>query len=399
MSSETPSAAQLTASKLHQRLEECFERGTHVMSVEKDHDYAHTLFAECVASEPANLKFVEAMLRNLQAKHAGSKKKSLFGRSGSRELKKTLDRKEWSAVFRQGMEVLKDNPSDVAVLRMIAEACQQLHYNEVELAYLKQALDANPKNAEVNKHCARSLARMGQFDQAIACWHRVETIHSSDLEAARAIGELSEKKLQYPGGRPMVTERPTGPVVVATAEDQPSIDISPEILLGPRQRLERAIAGDPYDVSNYLKLADFFCEAERFNDAESTLSSGIATVGKHASLIDRLQQVQNQRAEQERADAEEQRIAQEKLQKKPLRIPWLELVLGIAGVALLFQFSPSIASATWELLDVRTWSRRTWIFANIIALLLFCAIRFSPELFRFKAKRKNVTVRRASRKT
>jgi hypothetical protein len=70
-----------------------------------------------------------------------------------------------------------------------------LHHNEVELVYLKQALEANPKDADVNRHCARSLARMGQFDQAIACWHRVEKIVPGDREVARMISELSEQKV------------------------------------------------------------------------------------------------------------------------------------------------------------------------------------------------------------
>jgi hypothetical protein len=78
----------------------------------------------------------------------------------------------------------------------MAKACEALHYNEVELVYLKPALDAAPKDANVNRHCARSLARMGQFDQAIACWHRVDEITGKDREAAAMISQLAEERMR-----------------------------------------------------------------------------------------------------------------------------------------------------------------------------------------------------------
>ncbi len=34
---------------------------------------------------------------------------------------------------------------------------------------------------------AESLARMGQFDQAIACWHRIEELDKGNDEARRKI--------------------------------------------------------------------------------------------------------------------------------------------------------------------------------------------------------------------
>ena len=66
----------------------------------------------------------------------------------------------------------------------MAEACEALEYREAELRYLKMALEANPKDPEVNRHCAKSLQRTGLFDQAIVCWHRVEEALKDDVERA-----------------------------------------------------------------------------------------------------------------------------------------------------------------------------------------------------------------------
>jgi hypothetical protein len=161
---------------------------------ECDHDYAHAMFAES-ARNSRNLAYVEGLLKNLRAKTAGQKRRRLhLTGSGGHQLKKALRHQQWPQVLRLGLDLVKDDPWNVTTLRAIAEACAALHYPNVELAYSKQALDANPKDIEVNRHCARSLARVGQFDQAIACWHRVETVRGMDDEAAGMISRLSERR-------------------------------------------------------------------------------------------------------------------------------------------------------------------------------------------------------------
>lgn len=385
MSADASSTRQ-TATTIKERLAECFQRGSQLMTVDKNYDYAHTMFAECAVHEPANLNYAETLLRNLQLKFAGHKKKaSLFSRGGSRELKKALDQKQWKSVFRLGIEILKDNPWDVTTLRTLAQACAALHYNEVELAYLKQALEANPKDIETNKHCARSLARMGQFDQAIACWHRIETIRPGDKEAARMIGELSEEKLKYAGGRPATSPSASETSTSDEAEEKSSA-ATMEVTLSERQLLERAIADDPYDVTNYLELADLLCSDKLFGEAEGVLNRGIATIGEHTAVMERLQRVRTQRVERELAIAEARRKAEERLKRKPIRIPWLELILAIAAVALLFQFFPAVAATAWRIIDVRNWSRPTWFLVNLAGVVLLCVYRYAPHLLPFRRK-------------
>jgi tetratricopeptide (TPR) repeat protein len=227
-----------------QRLAECFQRGRHLATVEKDYEYAHAMFAECVAQDPANLEYVEALLANSKAMFRGDKKNArhLMRLSGERELKKTVVDKDWPNVLRLGIDVLKGDPWHVATLRKMAEACEALHYNEVELAYLKQALDAAPKNADVNRHCARSLARMGQFDQAIACWHRVEEITRGDREATEMISKLAEEKMQWQG-RPVGKKEPQGSEPQASEAQQPDSGQEPMTNSHSRSPRFRSVRG------------------------------------------------------------------------------------------------------------------------------------------------------------
>jgi len=370
---------------MRQHLQEAFQRGKQ-LSAEKGFDYAHELFVQCVLKDPNNVAFVEALLANLRAKFGGDKKKVRFalGLGKARELNKAIAAKDWQNALQLGIERLKADPWHVSTLRSLAEVCATLHHNEVELIYLKQALDAKPRDADVNRHCAHSLGRMGQFDQAIACWHRVEIICPRDQEAARMIGMLAEERLKYPNGRPPTAEQTIETPALASVAEESRSESTAAIPFSPRQRLERAIADDPHDVANYLDLAKLLCEAEQFHEAERILNRGIATVGKHTALVDCLQKVQSQRATQEMLAAEALREAERRRQKKPFRMPWLEAGLGVAALVLTFQFFPSLAATTWQTLDLREWSRTTWFVANAFVLLLLCGIRFGPDLFKSK---------------
>ena len=57
------------------RLQRCFERGQELRRQDKpDHDYIHTMFAECVINDPGNLEYAEALFENLQAKYNNNKR-------------------------------------------------------------------------------------------------------------------------------------------------------------------------------------------------------------------------------------------------------------------------------------------------------------------------------------
>ncbi|MEX2167716.1 MAG: hypothetical protein WD851_00270 [Pirellulales bacterium] len=59
---------------------------------------------------------------------------------------------------------------------------------------------------------------------------------------------------------------------------------------------------------------------------------------------------------------------------------WLELLLVLALVAVLFQAFPSLWFTFLSAADVRSWSRDAWIGLNVAAVLVLFAIRFRTEL-------------------
>jgi len=56
---------------------------------------------------------------------------------------------------------------------------------------------------------------------------------------------------------------------------------------------------------------------------------------------------------------------------------WLELLLAIAALSLLFQLSPSLRSAV----NVSNWSQLTWFIFNVVVVLILIGIRVGPDLW------------------
>lgn len=328
------------------QLQDCFNRANELAAKEKpDFDYAHDLYAQAANRDPGNLVYVDAMLANLQKKYKNNKKGSRFGFGGRKQFKEAVAEEDWQGIFREGIELLKANPWDTHVLREMARACAFNRYNEVELRYLKNALDGRPKDVEVNRHCAQSLARMGQFDMAISCWSRVDEKTKTN-EAERMMSELTLAKtmgmsasveaIGAAGERPMSPMPKAAPAEGATDEPKPSD--SPEesgtegdestedtvsearndVRLNDRQMLEKAIRNDPSEIENYQQLAELHSKERRYADAEKVLGKAIEAVGPSLKLESQHEDAQIRSAKARVAIAEQRATGQKTDEAKEL---------------------------------------------------------------------------------
>lgn len=332
------------------QLQKCFERANELASKDKpDFDYAHDLYSQAVNNDPGNLVYVEAMLDNLQKKFNNNKKGSRFNFGGRKAFKEAVAEEDWKGIFREGIEILKSNPWDTHALREMARACAFNRYNEVELRYLKNALDGKPKDVEVNRHCAQSLARLGQFDMAISCWNRVDEKIKTD-EAQKMMSELTLAKTM---GQPAsieaigaVGERPMSPMPLTapadgegdsasesdggetqsdaggagedtefeTDRDTGAEDAGQGIQLNERQALEKAIRDAPTDVDNYFRLAELHTQNRRYSDAERVLGQAIEANGASLKLESQHEDAQI-RSSKARLAIAEQRYASSKTEE------------------------------------------------------------------------------------
>ncbi len=289
-----------------QRLQRAFEHASK-MAATGNFDYATDLFTQCLRDDPGNLIYVQNFLGNLRKKYNNNKKGSKLavfkGVGSSVSIKKASVQKDWDSVLATGLELLKLNPWDTPTLSAMAAACHALEFDECELAYLRGALEANIKDPDVNRQCAKALARQGQFDQAIVCWNRVLDANKDDEEAKRAVADLTVEKTIHKGGYETAkssTEVMTDKAAQAERLGQAGPQITPE------RQLEKAIQKNPAELSNYLQLSDLHFQKERFDEAVALMSKALEVSGGDVNIRERLEDLQLRRQRDRLAVAERQ---------------------------------------------------------------------------------------------
>jgi hypothetical protein len=152
--------------------------------------------------------------------------------------------------------------------------------------------------------------------------------------------------------------------------------------------LKLAIVADPYDVSNYVQLAENCLKKNDFEAAKNILTRGIAMVGSHSALDGRLRRVQEHLTKRE-AEVERHHRQEILHRHEPKRVPWLEAGMLLAGIVLASQVFPAAGAAVVRGIDFRSWSRINWIYAiSAVIIALFLVRESATGLF---AKRLYVT--------
>ncbi|HWB00533.1 MAG TPA: tetratricopeptide repeat protein [Pirellulales bacterium] len=282
------------------RLQKFFEQGSKV-AASGQFDYATEMYTQCVSGDPGNPLYVRSFLANLQKKYNNNKKGSAMaglktaGTKGS--IKKSVMQKNWLAVITTGLEVLKVNPWDAGALIDIANACEQLEFDECQLEYLKMAFEADNNDVNTNRVYARALGRLGHFDEALNAWQRVKNVKPTDEEATRSMSNLSVEKTIRKGGYEEATSTKDVRASKFAADDE-------DTRLSPEERLLRAIDKEPAATAPYIELNDLYQRDERFDKAEEILTRALEASGGDVLIRERLEDVQLRRAKQQLLVAE-----------------------------------------------------------------------------------------------
>lgn len=324
MSASPSQSAKPVTAAVRQRLQQLFEHGK--KSFDKgDIDYAHEMFAKCVAEDPANLVYLQHLRANLSRKLAEAKK-SMFGgqsrktKAARSTMTKAIDQGDWEKAFAAGCEALLHGPGDVPTLLDLASAAETIGATECQLYYLKWALDTDPKHEQANRCAAVALSAVGQFDQAIGCWKRVQELKPDDHEVARAISHLSVEQTIHKGGYNQDVLRKgsnasASPDEAAAASlgqsnsaaadrDEAASDeteAAPAAAADQREKeLLEAIRLHPEVMHNYTDLADEYTRLDRLRDAERVLTKALSVVGSgNLELREQLEDTQLRRMRQQ----------------------------------------------------------------------------------------------------
>lgn len=281
-----PEGQQPLSQATRKRLQQCFMHAGKQAAVD-NFDYATELFTQCVLGDPNNAIYWQNFFGNLRKKYANNKKGAKLASirtSGSRaSLKKSQVQKDWTGVIRHGLEVIKLNPWDITTLMSMAAAGEELGLDEVPLIFLRSALDAAPKDPNINRACGHALRLRGQFNQAKSCWFRVLETKPDDDEAKKEIGELTVEEMMDRSGIEGAKSSRDVAAKTASRRQVAGRDLSPE------EKLEKAIEENPDDTASYLELADLHLRNEEYAKAEEVLARAHEASGNDPDIRERLE--------------------------------------------------------------------------------------------------------------
>jgi tetratricopeptide (TPR) repeat protein len=298
-----------------QRLQQVFLRAKKCLE-RADYAYAHDLFSQCVSEDPGSLIYLQHFRANLAQMHpkTAAAKHSAFsglpGFGGGRAVvAKAASKGEWREAFAAGCKTLKKSPGDVGTIAELGDAAGELGHTDCQLYYLRWALDLSPQDLDVNRQAAAALEAIGEFDQAIGCWLRVQQQKPGDEQASRAISRLSVEKTIDRGGYNPQLLKGAGevsmphPARVAEASARrkydspdPETEDKPVDAAKPPQRsedeLRAAINANPADPDPYVQLAEMYATAGRLHDAERLYKKALQVAGGgDLELLEKLEEV------------------------------------------------------------------------------------------------------------
>ena len=271
------------------RLEQLFDHAT-IQFNQKNFDYASDLYIQCISSDPGNMTYVQAYLDNLRKKWNNNKKGETLGfiKIGTprKAAKKALGLKDYPKAIESGLQALRINPWDIQTLTILWETCIELGFTETPLAYMKIALEGNPKDIGVNKSLANVLKSLHRFNEAISCWRRIEQCFpNGNEEAARNITELIVAKNMFETGGRNNEDKRKAATVEATSASGEKVQMSQEDFL------KNKIKERPKEAARYIALADYYIALEQFDKAEAILTDAVRQTGEteNRDLLDKLE--------------------------------------------------------------------------------------------------------------
>ncbi len=276
-----PQRKPLTAAQ-RARAQAAFDKGEQSVK-QRNLDYAVDMFLQAVDADPGNLVYIKSFIETIQKKFNNKKKGSGFslGIGGPRAaLKKALSKSDFPTAVKSGLDLLKTNPWDIPALMQTATAMAGLGASDSQLYLLKQALlsHTDPGDVDINRACADALEKLGQFDQAMACWERVKKHHPNNDESQVAIASVHANKVQALGSTKDGAKAPKKTIDGKT--------------LSREEELRAQHAENVADVGSASELSELLAREERYAEAEEVLQKTLQATGGDLKVSEQVEDMQ-----------------------------------------------------------------------------------------------------------
>jgi len=280
---------------LRKQIDTCYTHALRIMGQEGyDFSYVSDLLSKCVNGDFSNWDYADKFLENLRKKYGNNGKglgmqANLSGLAPRTAMKKAIGKKDWATAVKNGVELLKLNPWDSSAAALMASTAEGLAtdattqeekrlYDHCELRWLRMALTSSPNDAAINRQCALALAKRNEFDQAIACWRRVDQAKRGDDEATSEISRLAVLKTR---SHQTGYDESAKPGSGGAGPGKQEAELTPEHIL--RQKIRK----EPDALPNYFELAQLYISAENYKRATEVLGEAMKVSHDDADVRER----------------------------------------------------------------------------------------------------------------
>jgi tetratricopeptide (TPR) repeat protein len=265
-----------------------------------DFDRAGAAFLDCVIAAPGSGEFVREFLANLSRQSASAEKWPNPSPADEEPIRRGVALEDWDQVLSAAPRLIASHAGHAPTLLALARACQAKGFGESEACYLRAAVRAAGDDVRINEVAAKAFARLRLFDEAIACWRKIESSQPDDPTPPREMAELTIKKSRQSAGLEgaeyaaekrddLQLARPRGAAskryVIGNIERFfPTGPAASSFRLNPVQQLEAAIRERPSIPELYLRLAEVYLDNDRDYDAERLLAKAREATDRDARV-------------------------------------------------------------------------------------------------------------------
>ncbi|MDO4628545.1 MAG: hypothetical protein Q4C70_05135 [Planctomycetia bacterium] len=292
-------------------------------SNQKSYDYAIELLVQCVSSDPANVEYLQGLIKTLKEKYEKARGKGhpmaflkMMGPKGA--MKKAMAKEDWKSAIESGVKAMVWNPWDFPTLSNLVKATKAVGLVDPPLLFLKLALEAGPKDVAINRFCGTMLEELDHINEAYQCWRRVGELKPGDEEAERMQTKLTIARTIKETGYTAAPPQGAASTVKVRGDSGETLEMTQE------ERIEYQIRQQPKNASLYLQLGDMFIQAENFEKAQDVLKRGVDSCGPGDGLQDKLEDAQIRWMRQKMS-----KVDRNSEEWKKLRLEMNETELGI----------------------------------------------------------------------
>jgi tetratricopeptide (TPR) repeat protein len=295
---------------------ECFRKGTEAMQKE-NWDYAIDMFTKSVMLVRDNLLFRQTRHGCIRKKYdengSGAKMSKMKLMGTKNKIKKAKSKSDWETVDKLTEEGLVINPWDDGLLIDLGNAAEESGWNPIAKYAYETAVKAAPTNIENLRRLAQLSRDQGEYGTARACFSQIYKLDPEDSEARQAMGQLDAENMLDRGGLEAAenTKDVKKEEVNAYEADRRARKASMEQAVdGPGQSeeadMQRAVRKEPENVNTYLKLADFYRNKKRHQEAYDTYAKAIEACGDDANVREQMEDVELELLRLKRTDIKDQ---------------------------------------------------------------------------------------------